>query len=70
MAVAAVQFQRVLFESFVFIILIKSHLKNRAANRTKNLIEKECANIERRHVFLSASQEQIIVDSVAPCTPI
>ena len=40
------------------------------ANRTKNLIEKECANIERRHVFLSASQEQIIVDSVAPGTPI
>ena len=29
------------------------------ANRTKNRIEKECANIERLHVFLSASQELI-----------
>ena len=38
------------------------------ANRTKNYIEKECVQIERRRDFLSASQEQIRIDSINPGT--
>jgi hypothetical protein len=35
------------------------------ANRTKNYIENECVEINRRHDFLSASQEQIRTGSIA-----